>query len=205
MTRWSLCAALLLCFLAVWKGEPHGGYEDVRDYFYMSEGLWLRGDMSRVDASNSRNLKPETCNLKPLVPQYHRYSVGLAVVSGPFVILGHALQSVTHGAIGQRAVIALVIPLLAAGAGLLLFLIGRALGCPARACVWAVLLFGLGSPILTFVRIYYADMAVVFFVLLAAWSGLLALQAAARAEQHSTVWKHALLAGLGLAGVASCH
>ena len=187
-----LCAALLLCYLAVWKGEPLGGYEDVREYFRMSEGLWLRGDMSCVDTPGHGR-------------RYYRYPVGLAVLSGPFVILGHALQNVTHGAIRQRAVIALAIPLLAAASGLLLFLTGRALDCSARACAWAVLLFALGSPILTFVRIYYADMAVVFFMLLAAWSGLHALHSAARAAEEPAAWKWALLAGLGLAGAVGCH
>jgi hypothetical protein len=182
-----LALALLLCFLAVWKGEPHRGYADIGDYFDMSEGLWLRGDMSFVDAPTGE-------------VRYRRYPVGLAVISGPFVLAGHALQNLTHGAIGQRSVIALLIPLLTVGSGLLLVAIGRALGCSARASLWTALLFALASPVLTFVRLYYCDTVVVFYVLLAAWAALQTLRA-----PPASAWKWALLSGAALAGMAITH
>lgn len=184
--RVCLAAALLLLFLAVWKGDPHRGTLDMAEYFWNSEALWLRGDMSFVDEQGRG-------------PLYHRYPVGLAVLSGPFVLAGHVLDAWTHGLIKQRAVIALVIPLLTVGSVLLIYSLGRALECSARVSLWAALLFALGSPVLTFVRIYYCDMAVVCFALFAVWSALGMIREPARA----CAW--AALTGAGLAGMTSCH
>ena len=190
--RLYLALSLLLFFLAVWKGEPHGGYCDIRDYMRAAEALWLRGELFFVAESDE-------------APAYQRYTLGLPILSGPFVLAGHALEKWTNGFIGQRAVIALIIPLMTVGAGLLIFAIGRALECPARSCLWAVVLFALGSPILTFVRLYYIDMAVVFLVLLAIWSALRALQAVGRADSSPYAWRWTALTGLSLAAITVTH
>ncbi|MCW8133352.1 MAG: phospholipid carrier-dependent glycosyltransferase [Planctomycetota bacterium] len=185
--RLLLLAGVLLVYLSVWKGE--GGYADLREYMDNAERMWLRGDLS-----------------DPLTPpgepkQYNRFSLGLPFLSGPFVYLGAAVEKLSGGAAGTRGLAALAVPVYGALACVLLYGIGLHAGFSARASVWAALLFGLGGPIVSYTRLYYAEVALSFCLFLGLWAHLRARQAPATA--NACAW--ALLAGAGLAGVAACH
>lgn len=173
-----LFLGLLLIYLAFWKGE--GGYRDLGEYLDIAEGLWLRGDTSIPG-------QPGT---------YYRFAPGLPFLSGPLVFLGAALQNIAP-ALSPRTLGALTVPLLGALACALLYGIARALKCSARVSFWACLLLGLGSPLLTYSKLYYAETAVLFCLALALYAWL-RVKAAARA------WPWTLLAGAGLAGAVAC-
>ena len=94
---------------------------------------------------------------------YNQYSLGLAFVSGPFVLIGHALDKITNGLIGARSFAVLIIPVMSALSALLIYEIGLLLGASARASVWGAIVFAAGTPQLTFARLFYTEVAVIFF------------------------------------------
>ena len=189
------CGALLL-FLAIFKGD--GGYHDLVYYLDDAEGLWLRGDMARPEEFEEVEAPDGTVTERPV---YSQYALGLAFISGPFVLAAHALERLSNGWIRARPVAVLIIPILGALSALLLFEIGRALNVSLRASLWAAIVFILGTPVLTFVRLFYTETAIVFFLLLAVWAFLKAL--ASPAPFRALTWT--LLAGAGLAGAGACH
>ncbi|MCK6474240.1 MAG: phospholipid carrier-dependent glycosyltransferase [Planctomycetes bacterium] len=164
--------------MAFWKGE--GGYRDLREYLDIAEGLWLRGDTSIPG-------QPGT---------YYRFAPGLPILSGPLVLLGAALHEIVPS-ITPRALGALTVPLLGALSCALLYGIARMLKCSARAGLWASVLLGLGSPLLTYAKLYYAETAVLFCLALALYAWL-------RAEASVRAWPWTLLAGASLASAVAC-
>ena len=189
------CGTLLL-FLAFFKGE--GGYHDLVNYLDDAEGLWLRGDMSRPDETEEVELPDGNVIERPV---YSQYSLGLAFISGPFVLLGHGLERMTNGAIGARSFTVLIIPIMSALSALLIYDIGRLLGAGAKVSVWAALMFAAGTPQLTFARQFFTEAAVIFFVLAALWAFLRSVSGPTPAR--APLW--ALAAGAGLAGAGACH
>lgn len=180
-----LFAGLLLCYLAVWKGD--GGYRDLREYLDDAERIWLKGDLAYPPAPGEAPTAPK---------RYNRFSLGLPFLSGPFVYAGALLERVSGGAIGTRAVAALAAPVFAALAATLLYAIGRQAGCSAIASLWAAIIFGLGSPLLSYSRLFYAEAGMAICLLFALWAHL-------RAKGTALGW--IFLSGAGLAGAFACH
>jgi hypothetical protein len=181
---WLFLGTLCL-YLVFWAGVD--GYTDIAEYLDMAERLWLHGTLCMGHTADG-------------APVYHPYAVGLPFLSGPFVLLGAALEWLTGGAIPTRRVIALIVPVLGALSCVLLYDIGRRLDVPHASSFTAALLLGLGSPLLSFVQLYYAETASAFFVLLALWA---LLQSRARGGRSRTLFL--ALSGAGLAGVTACH
>ncbi len=179
-----LVIGLMLVFGAFWVG-PHG-YRDLHEYLDNAERLWLTGSM-RLPAP------------LPNGSRYYRYPVGLAIVSGPFVWAGAVLQRISNGWITRRGVIALMIPLAGIAACVLLFRIALCLGLSPTAALWGSAVFGVGSPLLNYTRMFYAEVVVVMFLLLAAWACLRSIAA----STQTRFWL--LLTGAGLAGATACH
>ncbi|MBI1852327.1 MAG: hypothetical protein HYR85_18460 [Planctomycetes bacterium] len=184
-----LFAGLLLCYLAVWKGD--GGYLDLREYLDNAERIWLKGDLADPPAPGEAPTAPK---------RYSRFSLGLPFLSGPFVYVGALIERVSNGALGTRAITALAVPVFAALAGMLLYEIGQQTGCSASVSLWAALIFGLGSPLVSYARLYYAEMGLAFCLFLALWAHL---RGCATAGRSGVAWT--LLAGTGLAGAFACH
>ena len=182
--RLGLFCGSLLVMLSIWAG-PHG-YYDLRQLLNDTEGLWLHGDLSHPGQPG----EPRRSNFWP---------IGLPLLSGPLVYVGTALEFVSFGLIGRRWIIALIIPLLAAGAVVLLFEIGRLLKVGPRAAFWSAALMLVGSQALSFTRLYYYETAVLFCCLLAVWAFLHAERAN---DKRRPYWL--LAAGGGLAGVTLC-
>lgn len=176
-SKW-LFLGLLLIYMAFWRGE--GGYRDLREYLDIAEGLWLRGDTSIPGQSGI----------------YYRFAPGLPFLSGPLVLLGAALQHIASP-LTSRTLGTLTVPLLGAGASVLLFASARRLGASQRASLWCALMLGAASPLLTYVKLYYAETAVLFCLALALYAWL-------RAEASAHAWLWTLLAGAGLAGAVAC-
>ncbi|MEI6231850.1 MAG: phospholipid carrier-dependent glycosyltransferase [Planctomycetota bacterium] len=174
---------LLLMFLAFWKGN--GGYLDLREYLDDAERMWIKADLRLPGEPGAP-------------PQYNRYSLGLPFLSGPFVWLGEIVERVTSGAISRRAVSALIVPVLSALAGVLLFDIVSMLNFSRRIAYCSSLVFCLGSTHLTYARFFYADAGIVFGVMLAFWSFL-------KGSQHLSEPKWLVLSGAGLAIAGACH
>ena len=196
-TRLFIFLGAFLLFLTFFKGD--GGYHDLVYYLDDAQGLWLRGDMARPDEFEEIDQPDGSVVERPV---YSQYALGLAFVSGPFVLLGRGLERLTNGAIHARTVAVLIIPLLGALSALLLFEIGRALNVSASASMWAATLFVLGTPALTFTRLFYTETAIVFFLLFAVWA-FLKTQDRTLSPWRALLWS--LLAGAGLAGAGACH
>lgn len=180
-----LFVGVLLCFLSIWKGD--GGYADLRGYLDNAERMWLRGDLSEP-------------NTDPAAPkQYNRFSLGLPFLSAPFVYAGALIERLSQGAIGHRAVAALAVPFYGALACVLLWRIGLLCGFSMAASLWAACVFALGGPIVSYTRLYYAEVALSFCLLLGLWAHL----RARAGTRHAGAWT--LLAGAGMAGVMACH
>jgi hypothetical protein len=184
-----LFAGLLLCYLAVWKGD--GGYQDLREYLDNAERMWLRGDLSEPPAPGEAPDAPK---------RYNRFSLGLPFLSGPFVYAGALLERVSSGAIGTRAVAAFAVPVYGALACVVLLALGASAGLSARTSLWAAIVFGLGSPFLSYARLYYAEVGLAFCLFLGLWAHVRGRQTAERA---GIGW--ALLSGAGLSGAFACH
>ncbi len=184
----ALVVGVLLIFLAVWKGE--GGYRDLGEYLDNTENLWLKGDVS----------KPQNALYKPNQPErYYIHPLGIAVLSGPFVYAGVVIEKLSFGTIGRRAVIAFSIPVYSALACLLLYKIGRELQLAPMVSLWAALVLAIGSPLIAFTRLYFAESGTALSLCVASWAFL-----RSRAdERNASAW--ALLAGAGLAGATACH
>lgn len=184
-----LFAGLLLAFLAVWKGD--GGYRDLREYLDNAERLWLKGDLSEPRGPGESADAP---------PRYNRFSLGLPILSAPLVYLGALAERLTDGAVPRRMVAALIVPLLGALAGVLVYLLGRIWNQSHAACLWAAVIFTLGSPLLSYTRLYYAEVGLLAMLLLAWWLFLRAQRDAA-----GTGAMGVLLTGMALACAALCH
>jgi len=185
---WILLSAALL-FLSVWKGVPHRGYGDILQYFENTEAIWLKGELG-YDADERA----------PGGRLYHRYPIGLSVLSGPFLFAGLAVERISGGAVPQRAVTAFIIPLLALAACALVVDLGRQLGVAPVPTLWSALMLAAASQVLTFSRLYYTEIAILFFVLLA-----LAAFLRARRQDTPRTARWWFLAGTGLAGITACH
>jgi hypothetical protein len=203
-----LFAGTLLIFLAFYKGD--GGYHDLVNYLEDAEGLWLHADMRRLASVDEEEL-PDGKVVEHRTYDYSQYSLGLAFVSGPFVLFAKGVDLMTgektvddDGKVQlsprARKIAVLIIPVFAALTCLLLFEIGLMLGISARASLWTATMFAAGSSLLTFARLYYTEVAVVFFTILSVWAILRCHDAAGK---RPALW--ALLAGLGAAGAAGCH
>jgi len=177
-----LLIGLLLIFLAVWKGD--GGYRDLGEYLNNAENLWLKGDLSRPDQPG----------------HYYIHPLGIAVLSGPFVLAGAVIEKISGGAIGHRDVAAFSIPFFSALACLLLYKIGRLLNLSPLVSLWGALMLGLATPMISFTRLYFGEGGIAFSICLASWAFLHSDRTDGRAGLG---W--ALLAGAGLAGATACH
>jgi len=154
-TSWRTIAALLfggvlLIFLAFFCGD--GGYMDVREYLDEAQRLWLKWDL----------------RLSEDPPVYSRYALGLPFVAGPFVWAGQLLSLATGGAVHARGIGALAVPVLGAAAAVLFFFWSLAQGSTARTACWAAVLLAFSSPLLTYTQHFFAEVLVLFCVLLAA-------------------------------------
>ena len=181
-TRLWFMLALVFTFGALYKGEPHGGYEDLRDYFADAERLWLQFDLRISDAPEAK---------------YSRYPLGLAILSGPGVYAGEAIEYLTGGHVGRRAVMGLIVPLAAVLASMLIYEIALMISASERVALWSGVVFSLGSPLLTYGRLFYTDVLVLFFVLLTAWAWL------RYTETGLVYWLW--VGGGALAGTFVCH
>lgn len=177
-----LFCGILLIFLAVWKGD--GGYLDLRQYLDNAEGMWLKGDLSIPGEPG----------------HYYIHPLGIAFLSGPFVIAGAVVEKVSGGAISERSIAALSIPVFSALACLLLYKIGRELQLSPLVSAWGAIMLGIATPLLSFSRLYFAEGGIAFSVCLSNWAFL---RARRTDEKASAKW--ALLAGAGLAGITACH
>ncbi|HYF49869.1 MAG TPA: phospholipid carrier-dependent glycosyltransferase [Planctomycetota bacterium] len=220
----------LLLFLSIWKGP--GGYTDLHEYLDDAERLWTLFNMAVPDDFVEVEDPNDPDNVIEM-PRYNRYAVGLAVVSGPLVLLGDRVEKWTGREGVRRQIAAFTVPLLAAFSTVLVFLLGRELGFHARICHWAAIVFAFGSPFVTYTRLFFTEIAISFFVLLALWSFLrsrarvansapspyplpqgegetTASARAASGEQqlpvaHSRSFLWLLLCGVGLGGAVLCH
>lgn len=192
--RW-LVAGLALIFCAVYKGP--GGYVDQDEYMEMAEQFWLHGSLVAP-------ILPTTSVPPAALPpaRYHRYPIGLALVSAPFVWAGALGEAVSGGWLAERTVLCLSIPVFALLACALLFSFATDPRCgvqaPASTGLAASLVFGLGSALLNYQRLYYAETAVVLFLMLALYSTLRSTIAPA-----SHRWP--FVTGLALAMALLCH
>ena len=178
----TLFLGILVLFLAIWKGD--GGYRDLGEYLSNAENMWLKGDLS-----------------KPGEPgKYFIHPLGIAFLSGPFVLAGAAIERISGGAIGHRSIAALSIPVFSALACLLLYETGRELRLSPLVSFWGAVMFGLATPLLSFTRLYFGEGGIALSICLANWAFL----RARRASGRETFW-WALLAGTGLAGATACH
>jgi hypothetical protein len=175
----NLFAGSLLVFLAFFGGS--GGYSDLQEYLDDAQRLWLKGDVRVTEDP----------------PTYTRFAPGLPLVSGPFVWAGRLLSLASGGAIRERGVIALAVPLLAAASLVLFFCWARARGARARIAVWSTMVLALGSPFLMFTHWYYAEMLVLASLLLFLWGGL-----QAQRTDRPLAW---MAAGIGIALMPIAH
>ena len=180
-----LAAGLMCSFLAIWKGP--GGYSDLGAYLDLGERIWLEGRLALPGTPDAP-------------PRYIYFAPGLPFLSGPLFWLGAAAEELTGGTISRRSVAAFTVPCLGLLACILLFETGRILGFDARKCFWAALLLGLGSALLNYVRLYYAEIAVAAGLLLALWAFLRSQACVGRA---GLAWL--ALSGLGIGAAAACH
>jgi hypothetical protein len=177
-----LFCGIMLIFLAVWKGD--GGYLDLRQYLDNAEGMWLKGDLSIPGQPGN----------------YYIHPLGIAFLSGPFVIAGAIVEKISAGAVSERSIAALSVPVFSALACLLLYKIGRELQLSPLVSVWGAVMLGVATPVLSFSRLFFAEGGIAFSVCLSGWAFLRARHAG---EKASLKW--ALLAGVGLAGITACH
>lgn len=216
--RRSLLFAIALLYAAVYKGP--GGYVDQFEYMEMAEQVWLHGTWAAPDDSIS---KPRTASAGAAAPpapaaalsatdntppaRFHRYPVGLALIAAPFVYLGTLVNALTGGFIAGRAVLCLLIPVLALVGAALWFEIAAdpRCGIGARLPVAAAttLLFALGSTLWNHQRLFYAEVAVTTALLAALYAWLRATHSTGENEAPRSRW----LAGAGaaLTAAAACH
>ncbi|MGH7143806.1 MAG: hypothetical protein ACREJ2_06660 [Planctomycetota bacterium] len=198
----------LACFmLAIFKGI--GGYLDFYEYMGMAEQLWLHGTLAApphrpLDLPESQLVQIDA-ELGP-PPRYYRYPLGLTVLSGPAVWLGAGLQALSGGLISERIVLALTIPGMALLAVLLWLRIATDPRCglclSPRNAVLAAILLVLGTPVLTFTRLFYTEIATVLWALAVLYAWLRARHAAAAGEPDRRWW---LCAGAALTWFTACH
>ncbi len=181
-----LFAGTLLVLLA-WFVGPFGVY-DLYEYAQDAESLWLDGrwDM-RLE------------HLGPRGEVYSRFSIGLPILSGPFVLLGAGLEWLSGGAFHHRWLMALMSPLATAGAAVALAGIARALRLPRSAGTWGGLVLVLSGSGLYYSRLFYVEPVVGLLALLGLWAVALAL------ADGRTPLRLALLAGFAFGMAAMCH
>jgi hypothetical protein len=175
----------LLLLGTVVKGV--GGYLDHHEYIEMSQNLWLKGDLA-ADL--------------PVMGggRYHRYPTGLAFISWPFVYLGQLAESLTGAPVGATITVAMI-PVLAALAALVLVDIAILLGFSLPIAFWSGVLFIFSTPLLTYTRIYYCEVAVVFFMMLGFFFWLRLQQTA----DNRARCRGLLLTGVSFAAAIACH
>ena len=180
-----LFCGLLLVFLSIWKGD--GGYLDLRQYLDNAENLWLKGQLALPGYPGEP-------------AHYHIHPLGTAVLAGPFVLLGAFADWLTGGALGARNIAVLCIPVYAAFACLLVYRIGRQLRLSALVSLWGAVILGVGSPMLSYTRMFFAEIGIILGICVAIHAFLKVRQSS---DSKALAW--ALLSGTGLASVAACH
>src|SRR3954465_3971634 len=153
-----LFAGLMLLFLVIWKGE--GGCLDLYQYLDNTENMWLKGDTSVKD--------DPACSFNG----YYIHPLGLAYMSGPFILAGAVLEKISDGAIKRRQFAALAIPIFCALACVLLYKIGRELELPPIVSLWGALMLALATPFLGFTRMYFGEAGIAISVLFGIWAFL---------------------------------
>ncbi len=185
--RWQIFFGTLLLLAVVFKGI--GGYMDLYQYLQDAEHLWTRGTMKLTaeEVGNAPNAA------------YHRFAPGLAVISGPVVLLGVALHYL-NSSISIQGVTTVVIPLAGALAAVLLFEISVHLGAARRDALWGVAILVFGSPFLSYSRMFYTEIVIIACLYLAVWAWLRAQELAPQ-----PAWGYWAVAGLALGAVMACH
>lgn len=156
---WRLWLGVFVLFLAFWKGD--GGYLDLQEQLVDAKNLWTYG--------NLQLRTPEGVPLEP--PQYNRYATGLAIFSGPMVLIGRVLGAIFGDVVNQYALIALFVPLVGAFGAVFLYRLARGLNASNRVAVFTVLIFTTGGLLLSQTRFFYAEVPLTVCVLAAlAWT-----------------------------------
>lgn len=155
--RFALAIGLLVIYAAFWVGPF--GVLDLYEYAENAEHLWLdlRWDMHRNDSG------PRT---------YSRFSIGLPLISGPFVYAGQMLEWASDGVIGRRWVMATMQPLAMAGACLLLEHIALLIGFGLKAARWSAIILGVSAAGLFYTRFYFVEPVLGLFALASVYAFL---------------------------------
>ncbi len=178
-----LAAGLLAIHAAFWVGPF--GVIDLYDYATNAERLWLDG---RWDMHSE----------VPGEPRFSRFSIGLPILSAPFVYAGQLVEWLSQGAIGRRWVMTAFPPLALVGGCLLLEGIARQLGRSRAAARWAAIILGVSGGALYYTRCFYVEPVVGALALLSVYAFL---RSAAGARRRRWL----LLCGLGAGLALMCH
>jgi|GEM_PF-2490344 4-amino-4-deoxy-L-arabinose transferase-like glycosyltransferase len=178
----TLFIGLLMVYAAFWVGPL--GVLDLYEYAENAEHLWLdlRWDMHRT----------------PPDSPYSRFSIGLPILSGPFVYAGELVQWLSGGAVGRRWVMATISPLAMAAACLLLERIALMLGHAPSMARWSAIILGVSGAALFYTRFFFVEPVVGLFAL-----GSIAALLQAEAGRSRPAWLFACGVSAGLA--LMCH
>ena len=178
-----LAGGLLAIHAAFWVGPF--GVLDLYDYASNGEHLWLEGrwDMHSEAAGE---------------PRFSRFSIGLPIISAPFVYAGQFLEWLSGGVIARRWAVATIPPLALVAGCLLLERIALLLGRTPSAARWAAIILGVSGGALYYTRCYYVEPVV------GAWA-LFALYAFLRARASAGRRRWLALCGLGAGLGLMCH
>jgi hypothetical protein len=184
-TIW-LVAGLLLIHAAFWVGPF--GVLDLYEYAQNAESLWLdlRWDMRLPQAA-------------PGDPPFSRFSIGLPILSGPFVYAGQLVEWLSGGHVGRRWIMTMFPPLALVAACVLLERIGLLLGQAPRVSRWAAIILGLSGASLYYTRLYHVEPVVGLMALLSVYGFL----RSGSDPSHRRRWL--LVCGTGAGLAVMCH
>jgi hypothetical protein len=180
-----LAAGLLAIHAAFWVGPF--GVLDLYEYASNAEHLWLDG---RWDMHSE----------EPGLPRFSRFSIGLPILSAPFVYAGQLVEWLSQGAVGRRWVMAAFPPLALVAACLLLERIALLLGRSRAAARWGALILGVSGGALSYTRCFYVEPVVGALALLSVYAFLRAAGAVGAPRRR---WL--ALCGLGAGAGLMCH
>jgi len=178
-----LAGGLLAIHAAFWVGPF--GVLDLYEYAGNAEHLWLDG---RLDMHSE----------EPGQPRFSRFSIGLPILSAPFVYAGQLVEWLSQGAVGRRWVMAAFPPLALVGGCLLLERIALLLGRTRSAARWAAIILGVSGGALYYTRCFYVEPVVGALALLSVYAFL-------RAQHGDRRRRWLLLCGIGAGLSVMCH
>jgi hypothetical protein len=178
-----LAGGLLAIHAAFWVGPF--GVLDLYEYAGSAEHLWLDGrwDMHSEDPDQAR---------------FSRFSIGLPILSAPFVYAGQLVEWLSHGAVGRRWVMATFPPLALVGGCLLLERIALLLGRTRSAARWSAIILGVSGGALYYTRCFYVEPVAGALALFSVYAFL-------RSRDTSRRRRWLLLCGTGAGLSLMCH